>query len=200
MFEAIKNLCLVVLSVLSILLGTILLWVVGIHPTAPSEWIACGVGVLLLFTPLLWVHGLWKYYFHSVDSVPTPTEWEWTECPSCWKQREVHTGHGVCYGCLVEAPEELPAAESWKGKVVRVRFTKRDGTLRLMEDFVVLHIDRYRSGKVLVSGLEATDAGWQPRGFCQDQLLDLRIKDTLSERELREAYDHFKWSSNPNNV
>ena len=100
----------------------------------------------------------------------------------------------------VSAPETdvLPAPESWKHRAVRIRFIKRDGQSRVMEDFIVLHISRYKSGKVLVHGLEATDSGWQPRGCCLDQVLDLRVKDTLSDREIREAHVLYRMLVNPN--
>jgi hypothetical protein len=99
----------------------------------------------------------------------------------------------------VDAPENtLPAPESWKGRYVRVRFIKRDGQSRTMQDFIVLHISRYRSGKVLVHGLEATDQGWQPRGFCLDQLIDLRVNEQLTEKGLREAHALYRVLVNPN--
>ena len=100
----------------------------------------------------------------------------------------------------VEIPETdvLPAPESWKHRSVRIRFIKRDGQARIMEDFLVLHVSRYKSGKILVHGLEATDSGWQPRGCCLDQILDLRVKDTLSDREIREAHVLYRMLVNPN--
>ena len=99
----------------------------------------------------------------------------------------------------VETPESnLPAPESWKGQFVRVRFIKRDGQTRVMEDFIVLHISRYRSGKVLIHGLEATDAGWKPKGFCLDQLIDLRVNEQLTEKGLKEAHALYRVLANPN--
>lgn len=91
-----------------------------------------------------------------------------------------------------------PAPESYRGKVVAVRFIKRDGGIRHMKNFIVLHVSRFKSGKILIHGLEATDRGWQNRGFCIDQMLAMKVVDTATERELREAYAVYRQQANPN--
>jgi hypothetical protein len=97
------------------------------------------------------------------------------------------------------AEEPKIAPESYKGKCVSVRFVKKDGTLRHMRDFIVLHITRYKSGKVLISGLEATDQGWAPKSFCQHQLLAMKVVDLPSDKALAEAKALFRELSDPNN-
>ena len=91
-----------------------------------------------------------------------------------------------------------PAPESYRGKVVAVRFIKRDGTIRHMKNFIVLHVSRFKSGKVLIHGLEATEQGWKNKGFCLDQMLAMKVVDTATERELREAYAVYRQQANPN--
>ena len=96
---------------------------------------------------------------------------------------------------------EEPNPEWYRGKIVSVRFIKRDGNLRLMENFLVLHVSRFKSGKILIHGLEATDRGWQNRGFCIDQMLakdKMKVVDTATERELRKAYAVYRQQANPN--
>jgi len=97
-----------------------------------------------------------------------------------------------------EEPSQF-APESFRGKEVSVRFVKKDGTTRHFHSFVVLHISRYKSGKVLISGLEATDRGWEPKSFCQHQLVTLKVVDTLSEKSMAEAKALFRELSDPNN-
>ncbi len=96
-------------------------------------------------------------------------------------------------------PNFIDPPEAWKGKVTNVTFVKRDGGLRFMRDFMVLHVTSYPSGKILIHGLEPTDNGWEPKGFCKDQLLTLKVVDEPSAEELAEAYCVYRQLSNPNN-
>jgi hypothetical protein len=126
-------------------------------------------------------------------------EWEVDKCDGCCRTKLVHTGYGLCEGCIYGCdPEPETAPESWKGKIVSVRFVKRGGQTRYMKDFIVLHVSHYKSGKVLIHGLEATDNGWKPKGFCTDQLINLHISDVATNSELREAYAVYRQLSNPN--
>lgn len=126
-------------------------------------------------------------------------EWEVDKCDGCRRTKLVHTGYGLCEGCIYGCdPEPETAPESWRGKIANVRFVKVDGTPRYMRDFIVLHVSRYQSGKVLIHGLEATDQGWKPKGFCVHQLVDMNIVDTATEKELKEAYAVYRQLSNPN--
>lgn len=97
-----------------------------------------------------------------------------------------------------EEPSQF-APESFVGKQVSVRFVKKDGTIRHFRDFIVLHITRYKSGKVLISGLEATDRGWVPKAFCQHQMFALKVVDIPSDKALAEAKALFRELNDPNN-
>lgn len=131
---------------------------------------------------------------------PEPKEWEVEKCDGCHRTKLVHTGYGLCEGCIYGCdPEPETAPESWRGKIANVRFIKVNGTPRYMRDFIILHVSRYKSGKVLIHGLEATDQGWQPKGFCIHQLVDIKIVDNASDGELKEAYAVYRQLSNPNN-
>ena len=141
----------------------------------------------------------WFPYPDSGQAESTPKEWEVDKCDGCCRTKLVHTGYGLCEGCIYGCdPEPETAPESWKGKIVTVRFVKRGGQTRYMKDFIVLHVSHYKSGKVLIHGLEATDNGWKPKGFCTDQLINLHISDVATNSELREAYAVYRQMSNPN--
>lgn len=95
-------------------------------------------------------------------------------------------------------PGFIDPPESWRGKVTSVTFIKRDGQLRYME-FLVLHVTRFKTGKVLIHGLEMLESRWEPKGFCVDQILSLKVLDIPNEKELAEAYTLYRVMSNPNN-
>ena len=98
-----------------------------------------------------------------------------------------------------EGPSFIDPPESWKKKVVSVTFIKRDGSLRFMDNFQVLHVTRYKTGKVFIHGLEMTQNRWEPKGFCLDQILSLKVIDIPGEKELAEAYCLYRQLSDPNN-
>jgi hypothetical protein len=97
-----------------------------------------------------------------------------------------------------EGPALIDPPESWRGKITSVTFIKRDGQLRYME-FLVLHVTRFKTGKVLIHGLEMMESQWEPKGFCLDQILSLKVLDIPNEKELAEAYTLYRVMSNPNN-
>ena len=97
-------------------------------------------------------------------------------------------------------PSFIDPPESWKKKIVSVTFIKRDGSLRFMDNFHVLHVSRYKTGKVFIHGLEMTQDSWEPKGFCLDQILSLKVIDTPGEKEVAEAYCLYRVLSNPNNT
>jgi hypothetical protein len=96
-------------------------------------------------------------------------------------------------------PSFIDPPESWKKKVVSVTFLKRDGSLRFMDNFHVLHVSRYKTGKVFIHGLEMTQNRWEPKGFCLDQILSLKVIDIPGEKEIMEAYCLYRQLSDPNN-
>jgi hypothetical protein len=95
-------------------------------------------------------------------------------------------------------PNFIDPPESWKGKVTSVTFVKRSGELRYMQ-LIVLHVTRFKTGKVLIHGLEMEENRWEPKGFCLDQILSLKVIDIPGEKELMEAYCFYRTLSNPNN-
>jgi hypothetical protein len=64
---------------------------------------------------------------------------------------------------------------------------------------IVLHVTRFKTGKVLIHGLEMAENQWNPKGFCLDQVLALKVIDIPNEQELAEAYCLYRVLSNPNN-
>lgn len=80
-----------------------------------------------------------------------------------------------------------PAPESYRGKIVSVRFIKRDGNLRYFKSFILVRVERKKSGKILLKGVVSSE-GWISRSFCQDQLLAMKVVDVATEMELEKAY------------
>jgi hypothetical protein len=97
-----------------------------------------------------------------------------------------------------KGPSFIDPPETWKGKVTSVTFVKRTGELRHMQ-LIVLHVTRFKTGKVLIHGLEMAENQWEPKGFCLDQVLALKVIDIPNEQELAEAYCLYRVLSNPNN-
>lgn len=62
--SAIKNIVLFVLTLICVLVGAVIVYTV-ITPTTPIQWAILGTGILVTITPLLWVHGMVKYFHES---------------------------------------------------------------------------------------------------------------------------------------
>lgn len=84
--SAVKNIVLVLLAFVCVFVGAVIVYTV-ITPNTPIQWAILGTGILVTITPLLWVHGMVKY-FH--------TKWK------CWldsNQRDdvpaVYTGYDL---------------------------------------------------------------------------------------------------------
>lgn len=62
--SAIKNIVLLVISILCVLVGAVIVYTVAV-PNTPIQWAILGTGILVTITPLLWIHGMVKYFHDS---------------------------------------------------------------------------------------------------------------------------------------
>lgn len=62
--SAIKNIVLVVLTLICVLVGAVIVYTVAI-PNTPIQWAILGTGILVTITPLLWIHGMVRYFHNS---------------------------------------------------------------------------------------------------------------------------------------
>lgn len=62
--SAIKNIVLFTFTMLFVLVGTVIVYTVS-TPTTPIQWAILGTGILVTITPLLWIHGMVKYFHDS---------------------------------------------------------------------------------------------------------------------------------------
>jgi hypothetical protein len=191
----------VIVNIIRVMLVVVMMvfTVIGTLALQESEWNFVSTAVPMTCMLVILCCCYW-FPWNQKQVKSEPKEWEIDKCDGCHRTKLVHTGYGLCEGCIYGCdPEPETAPESWKGKIVSVRFVKRGGQTRYMKDFIVLHVSHYKSGKVLIHGLEATDNGWKPKGFCTDQMLSLHISDVATNNELREAYAVYRQLSNPNN-
>lgn len=86
--SAIKNIVLFVLTLICVLVGAVIVYTV-ITPTTPIQWAILGTGILVTITPILWIHGMVKYFHESWKAWIDSNQME--DVPVVYRGYDLHT-------------------------------------------------------------------------------------------------------------
>lgn len=86
--SAIKNIVLFVLALICVFVGAVIVYTV-IIPTTPIQWAILGTGILVFITPLLWIHGMVKYFHESWKEWIDSNQME--DVPVVYRGYDLHT-------------------------------------------------------------------------------------------------------------